>query len=104
MLPALSPSAALNAVHLGMRDPTYELRKRRWDEINSNPRNREDLEKEFGTVWSSKEMGQEFIVDFFVPPLVIVRRRSDGVKGSLLFQHSPRLYFHFLRDDTLWKK
>lgn len=87
-----------------MRDPTYELRKLRSEQINSNPRNREDLEREFGTVWSSKEMGQEFIVDYFLAPLVIVRRRSDGLKGSLLFQHSPRFYFRFFRDDNLWKK
>ena len=91
-------------VYLGVKDPTYELRKRRSEEINSNPRTREELEKEFGTVWSSKEMGTEFIVDCFLSPLVIVRRRSDGVKGSLLFQHSPRFYFRFFRDDTLWAK
>ena len=28
-------------------------------------------------------------------PVVVVRRRSDGVKGSVLFQHSPRFYFSF---------
>ena len=28
-------------------------------------------------------------------PLVVVRRKSDGVKGSLMFQHSPRFYFGF---------
>lgn len=100
----MSPSEALDAVHSIMEDPTYELRKRRWEEINSNPRSREELEKQFGMVWSSKEMGKEFIVDYFLAPLVIVRRRADGVKGSLLFQHSPRFYFRFFRDDTLWKK
>jgi hypothetical protein len=28
-------------------------------------------------------------------PLVVVRRKADGVKGSLEFQHNPRLYFTF---------
>jgi hypothetical protein len=28
-------------------------------------------------------------------PLVVVRRKPDGVKGSLEFQHNPRLYFTF---------
>jgi hypothetical protein len=31
----------------------------------------------------------------FMAPLVVVRRRSDGKKGSLEFQHSPRHYFGF---------
>ena len=26
-------------------------------------------------------------------PLVVVRRKADGMKGSLEFQHHPRLYF-----------
>ena len=28
-------------------------------------------------------------------PLIAVRRKSDGVKGSLMFQGSPRFYFGF---------
>jgi hypothetical protein len=28
-------------------------------------------------------------------PLVVVRRKADGVKGSLEFQHMPRYYFGF---------
>ena len=31
----------------------------------------------------------------FVAPLIVVRRKSDGVRGSLEFQHDPRLYFNF---------
>ena len=29
------------------------------------------------------------------PPFVVVRRKADGVKGSLMFQNSPRFYFGF---------
>ncbi len=29
-------------------------------------------------------------------PFVIVRRRADGVKGSLEFQHNPRFYFNWV--------
>jgi hypothetical protein len=28
-------------------------------------------------------------------PFVVVRRRSDGQEGSLMFQHWPRYYFLF---------
>ena len=31
----------------------------------------------------------------FTAPLVVVRRKSDGQKGSLMFQASPRFYFGF---------
>lgn len=32
----------------------------------------------------------------FAAPYVVVRRRSDGVKGTLTFTHSPRFYFGFV--------
>ena len=34
----------------------------------------------------------------FPAPLVVVRRRSDGVLGTLFFQHEPRFYFGFSPD------
>ena len=34
-------------------------------------------------------------IAFFIAPLVVVRRRSDGQKGSLEFQGWPRFYFNF---------
>jgi len=38
-------------------------------------------------------MQEEFEPLGFMAPLIVVRRRSDGIKGSLKFQHNPRLYF-----------
>ena len=35
------------------------------------------------------------IVIGFSAPLVVVSRKSDGQKGSLMFQASPRFYFGF---------
>ena len=31
----------------------------------------------------------------FMAPYVVVRRKSDGQRGSLMFQHDPRFYFSF---------
>jgi len=31
----------------------------------------------------------------FMAPLVVVRRKADGVRGSLEFQHNPRFLFQF---------
>ena len=39
-----------------------------------------------------------FAVEGFLAPYVVVRRKSDGVRGTLTFQHSPRFYFDFAAD------
>lgn len=76
-------------------DSTEAPRKQRLAEINSEPGSREDLERRYGRVWTTDEMREEFTVDGFSAPFAVVRRKSDGVKGSLEFQHSPRFYFSF---------
>jgi hypothetical protein len=64
-------------------------------EINSDPGSRACLEAEHGLVWDTSELSRDFEVVGFAAPLVVVRRKSDGVKGSLMFQHHPRFYFGF---------
>ena len=76
-----------------MSDPTESIRRQRLAEINLVPGSREALEAEYGQVWDTGELANDFEVIGFMAPLVVVRRRADGVKGSLEFQHSPRLYF-----------
>ena len=48
--------------------------------------------------WTTTELQRDFELLGFAAPLVIVRRRADGVKGSLEFTHSPRLYFNWQAD------
>jgi hypothetical protein len=81
-----------------MNDPTESIRRERLAEINAEPGSREALEAEYGQVWNTQELAEAFEVIGFVAPLVVVRRRSDGKKGSLEFQHSPRLYWGFVED------
>ena len=81
-----------------MPDTTEPIRRQRIVEINAEPGSREALEAEYGRVWNTEELSQEFEVVGFMAPLVVVRRRSDGKKGSLEFQHSPRFYFNFSPD------
>lgn len=45
------------------------------------------------------EMLNDFNVLAFSAPFVIVERKSDNKKGSLMFQHSPRYYFSFKEKD-----
>jgi len=81
-----------------MPDATEAIRRKLRAEINAQPGSREALEAEHGRVWDTQELGQDFEVLGFAAPLVVVRRRKDGVLGSLFFQHSPRLYFAFQAD------
>ena len=73
-----------------MSDPTEAIRRERLAEINAVPGGREALEAEHGQVWDTQQLRQDFEVIGFLAPVVVVRRRSDGVKGSLEFQHRPR--------------
>lgn len=81
-----------------MSDPTESIRRQQVQQINAEPGSREALEAEHGQVWDTSELQQDFAVLGFMAPYVIVSRNSDGVKGSLMFQHSPRFYFRFKPD------
>jgi hypothetical protein len=82
-----------------MSDPTEAIRKELLVQINAEPGSREALEAEHGQVWDAKQLGEDFDVLGFAAPLVVVRRKSDGQKGSLFFQARPRFYFSFQADS-----
>jgi hypothetical protein len=78
-----------------MSDPTETIRKELVAQINAEPGSREALEAQHGQVWDTNQLREDFEVLGFGAPLVVVRRKSDGQKGSLFFQHSPRFYYGF---------
>ena len=78
-----------------MADPTEDIRKQMLVEINAVPGSREYLEAKHGQVWDTGQLSEDFEVLGFAAPLVVVRRKSDGQKGSLMFQARPRFYFGF---------
>jgi hypothetical protein len=81
-----------------MPDPTEDIRKQMLAEINAEPGSREYLEAKHGQVWTTSELSNDFEVIGFAAPLVVVRRKIDGQKGSLMFQHHPRYYWGFAAD------
>ena len=83
-----------------MDDPTESIRRQRLIEINTEPGIRESLEARYGQVWDTAELRREFVVEGFLAPFVIVRRRSDDQPGSVEFQHEPRFYFNFICDES----
>jgi hypothetical protein len=87
-----------------MNDPTENLRREEVAKINSavesgdKAAERSRLVTEYGQVWDTEELSRDFTVKGFMAPFVVVKRKSDGVLGSLYFQHQPRFYFNFQED------
>lgn len=77
---------AVRADQLANRSPEFKE--------TGGPIHNYDSEREpVGREWTTAEMQEEFSVSGFAAPFVIVRRKSDGVEGTLEFKHSPRVYF-----------
>jgi len=71
---------------------------RRWkrkEEVQPEPKTREQLEREYGQVWDTAELAREFVVTSIIRPLIVVRRKSDDVVGTLTVQEKPRFYVGF---------
>lgn len=45
---------------------------------------------------TTEEMREQFEVLGFALGFVVVRRKSDGVQGTLDFDHAPRRYYNFV--------
>ena len=82
-------------------DEADALRKQRLVAINTAVRDlieeeaRRQLQATYGRVYDTRELSAEFEVLGFMAPYAVVRRKSNGMLGSLEFTHSPRFYFAF---------
>jgi hypothetical protein len=45
--------------------------------------------------WDTDALREQFTVHGFMTPFIVVTRKADNVKGTLMFTHSPRWYFNF---------
>jgi hypothetical protein len=50
-------------------------------------------------VWDTETLKIDFDVLGFQAPFVVVRKKRTGEKGSLQFDHAPRVYFGWKADD-----
>jgi len=76
-------------------DPTESVRRVAVNILNSEAGPRKELEDKYGQVWNTKELQNDYITFGFLAPMIIVKRKSDSIKGTLFFQHSPRYYWGF---------
>jgi hypothetical protein len=83
-----------------MEDPTENARRARIAELNTGLAEdkeaaRAELEKQYGDVWDTRQLGEEFLVLGYMAPFVMVRHKKTGDRGTLEFTHSPRFYFNW---------
>lgn len=45
--------------------------------------------------WTTTQLQEDYVVHAFLSPFVQVTRKSDGVRGTLMFDHAPRIYYGF---------
>jgi len=81
-------------------DKTEAIRRNLVNEINTYPADRKELENAYGkdNVWNTEELDKEFEIIGFLAPFAVVKRKSNWVKGSVMFQANPRFYYHFVED------
>jgi hypothetical protein len=48
--------------------------------------------------WNTEQLQREFTVHGFCMGMVDVTRKSDGVRGTMDFDHMPRVYYNFKED------
>lgn len=81
-------------------DDLEKLRLQLLKQVNEQrAASRVEAEDKYGQVWDTEELKEYFEVISFLAPFVAVRRRSDGKKGSLMFQATPRYYFSWQPDE-----
>ena len=60
---------------------------------------RATLAKTHNPVWTNEELLDLFEVSHFDPPYAHVIRKIDGVRGTVAFIDTPRLYFAFHTEE-----
>jgi hypothetical protein len=81
-------------------DRTEAYRQAEVARLNREAGTRAELEERYGQVFDTSELTELFEVYSFAAPYIFVRRKADGVEGTLEFQHMPRFYFNFIENPN----
>lgn len=49
--------------------------------------------------WTTEQLREDFEVVGFLAPYVVVIRRLDRRRGTLMFRHHPRIYYGWVADE-----
>lgn len=53
------------------------------------------LSERYDDVVDTDQLQEKYEVLSFLAPFVMVKRKDDGVVGTMMFTHMPRLYYNF---------
>ena len=53
------------------------------------------LEEIYGQVWNAEELARDFEIGDHMKPLVIVVRKADRKRGTMVYRDKPRYYHSF---------
>lgn len=92
--------------HENPSDETEPVRRVLTAAINSSYSEEEQerynqLVEDFGAnnVWDTDQVSKAFVIEGFMAPFVVARKRDTGERGSLQFCHHPRFYFNWKVDS-----
>lgn len=74
-------------------DPTEQARRALVESFQG--RTDEDI---LGPTWTTQTLQEDFVVHAFLAPFCVVTKKDTREKGTLLFRHSPRVYWGWAPD------
>ena len=69
--------------------------------INTEPRSEEAFTTAGEEVWNTEEVQKEFEILGFKKPFALAIRKSDGARGTFLFQTMPKLFFSWSQERVI---
>ena len=79
----------------GLRKLLLEAQRQQIEAAESEEALEAQLRETYGQLWDTKQLQEDYIVQGFLAPFVVVTRKSDNQRGVLMFTHLPRFYYGF---------
>ncbi len=79
-----------------IQDDTEDFRRALSLSINSGVVLWDEVE---GQKWTTDQLAADFDILAFMAPFVVVRLKSTGKKGTVMFRDYPRVYFGWREDQ-----
>ncbi len=78
---------------MNLLDKTEALRR-----VIQHAANHIETENIPGQTWDTAQLQEDFNVEGFLAPYVVVVRKRDNVRGTMMFRHNPRIYWAWNAD------
>jgi len=83
----------------GVRREAIAMQQAAVKAVNNDEEVVRRIREKYSDACNTHEFQKQYEAIGFMAPLVVVIRRSDGVKGSMEFLHDPRIYYRFVEES-----